>query len=99
MLAPQGEQERAESFTRGFKFFLLPSRVHARPSASNANRWAVSSKTKAPKLKTMDKAYVEHPVFEQLSEYAEFYGSLSFSIMSFVSMGTQSILNIDTYIY
>lgn len=48
---------------------------------------------------TMDKAYVEHPVFEQLSEYAEFYGSLSFSIMSLVSMGTQSILNIDTYIY
>jgi len=24
----------------GFEFFLLPSRVHARPSASNANRWA-----------------------------------------------------------
>jgi len=22
-----------------FEFFLLPSRVHARPSASNANRW------------------------------------------------------------
>jgi len=24
----------------GFEFFLLPSRVHAHPSASNANRWA-----------------------------------------------------------
>ena len=24
----------------GFEFFLLPSRVHARPTASNANRWA-----------------------------------------------------------
>ena len=24
----------------GFEFFLLPSIVHARPSASNANRWA-----------------------------------------------------------
>jgi len=25
----------------GFEFFLLPNRIHARPSASNANRWAV----------------------------------------------------------
>ena len=24
----------------GFEFSLLPNRVHARPSASNANRWA-----------------------------------------------------------
>ena len=24
----------------GFEFFLLPSIVHARPPASNANRWA-----------------------------------------------------------
>ncbi len=23
----------------GFEFFLLPSRVHTRPSASNASRW------------------------------------------------------------
>jgi len=28
----------------GFEFFLLPNRVHARPSASNANRWAASQK-------------------------------------------------------
>ncbi|MBK7452917.1 MAG: hypothetical protein IPJ46_04105 [Anaerolineales bacterium] len=28
----------------GFEFSLLPSRVHARPSASNANRWAFSVK-------------------------------------------------------
>lgn len=47
----------------------------------------------------MDKEYVEHPVFEQLSKYAEFYRSLSFSIMHFCSVGTQSILNIDTYVY
>ncbi len=26
----------------GFEFFLLPNRVHARPSASNANRWTLS---------------------------------------------------------
>jgi|GEM_PF-5894055 len=24
----------------GFEFFLLPSRIHARPHAGNANRWA-----------------------------------------------------------
>jgi hypothetical protein len=47
----------------------------------------------------MDKAYIEHPVFEQLSCYARFYDSLSFSTMGFVSMGTQSYINFDTYIY
>jgi hypothetical protein len=26
----------------GFKFFLLPSIVHAHPHAGNANRWALS---------------------------------------------------------
>jgi hypothetical protein len=29
----------------GFEFFLLPSRIHARPHAGNANRWAASPKT------------------------------------------------------
>ncbi len=48
---------------------------------------------------TTDKLQVEHPVFEQLSKYSEFYGYLAFSMMSFVSMGTQSVLNIDTYVY
>jgi hypothetical protein len=28
------------------EFFLLPNRVHARPSASNANCWAVALQTK-----------------------------------------------------
>lgn len=46
-----------------------------------------------------DKPKTEHPVFEQLSKYSEFYGHLAFSTMSFVSMGTQSVVNIDTYIY
>jgi hypothetical protein len=27
----------------GFKFFLLPGTVHARPSASNANRWVLAA--------------------------------------------------------
>ena len=47
----------------------------------------------------MDKAYTEHLVFEQLSKYAEFYENLSFSIFAFVSMGTKSVINIDTYVY
>jgi hypothetical protein len=46
-----------------------------------------------------DKAYLEHPIFEQLTNFAEFYKSLSFSIMSFVSMGTRAVINIDTYVY
>ena len=28
----------------GFEFFLLPNRIHARPSASNASRWADGAK-------------------------------------------------------
>jgi hypothetical protein len=48
---------------------------------------------------TIDKAYSEHHVFEQISKYAKFYQSLAFSTMSFVSMGTGSIINIDTYVY
>lgn len=47
----------------------------------------------------MDKPYTEHPVFEQLLKYAEFYEKLAFSIIQFISMGTRSIMNIDTYVY
>lgn len=47
----------------------------------------------------LDHAYKNHHVFEQLSKYAEFYKNLSFSIMGFVSQGTESFLNIDTYVY
>jgi len=48
---------------------------------------------------TIDHAYKNHHVFEQLSKYAEFYKSLSFSIMGFISQGTKSALNIDTHVY
>jgi hypothetical protein len=48
---------------------------------------------------TMDSAYKNHHVFEQLSKYAEFYKSLSFSIVGFISQGTKSVINIDAYIY
>lgn len=47
----------------------------------------------------MDKAYIEHPVFEQLTDYAEFYDDLSTIVMGWVTQGTTSIINIDTYVY
>lgn len=48
----------------------------------------------------MDKAYTKHPVFEQLSEHAEFYKNLSTSVMGWVTQGTMgSVFNIDTYVY
>jgi hypothetical protein len=47
----------------------------------------------------LGKEYSEHPIFTQLDYYTDFYDSLSFSIMGFVSMGTTAITNIDTYAY
>jgi len=46
-----------------------------------------------------EKTYTEHPVFEQLKKYSEFYDNLATSIFQFVSMGVHSALNIDTYVY
>ena len=48
---------------------------------------------------TLGEEYKNHIVFEQLTKYSEFYNSLSFSIMSFVTSGTHSLINIDTYTY
>ncbi len=45
------------------------------------------------------KEYAEHIVFKELQEYIDFYDSFSMSIMSFPTMGTRSIINIDTYVY
>lgn len=47
----------------------------------------------------IDDTYKNHQVFAQLSKYTEFYKDLSFLVMSFISQGTKSVLNIDTYIY
>jgi hypothetical protein len=47
----------------------------------------------------LGKEYLTHKVFNQLAMYAEFYGSLSFSIMNWISQGTKAIINIDTYVY
>lgn len=48
---------------------------------------------------TIDNSYKEHQVFTQLSEYADFYKSLSFSIFSFITQGTRVPCNIDSYVY
>jgi hypothetical protein len=47
----------------------------------------------------LNKEYLEHSVFRQLTEYADFYRSLSDSTMSWISQGTNSAINIDTYIF
>lgn len=47
----------------------------------------------------LGKDYIEHKVFEELKIYSDFYSSLSFSIMNWMSQGTKAILNLDTYTY
>ena len=49
-------------------------------------------------IHTSSKEYQEHKIFDELTLYIEFYESLSFSIMGFVSMGTTAV-NIDIYIF
>ena len=49
--------------------------------------------------KMIDETYRKHEVFAQLTKYAEFYKNLSSSIFSFVTLGTRSWGNIDTYTY
>lgn len=45
----------------------------------------------------LGKEYTEHRVFGELTAYSEFYNSLSFSIMNWMSQGTKAFLNLDTY--
>lgn len=47
----------------------------------------------------LGKDYTEHKVFEQLSEFCEFYDSLAFTTMRFMSQGTKAVLNLDTYVF
>lgn len=47
----------------------------------------------------MTKEYTEHRIFSELEQYADFYDQLSMSVMSFVTMGTNEVLNIDTHSY
>lgn len=43
--------------------------------------------------------YSQHRIFEELKSYSEFYESLSFSLMSWSSMGTKAIMNLYPYAY
>ena len=48
---------------------------------------------------TLGKNYLEHWVFGQLTEYADFFRSLSDTTMGFVSSGSYSVTNINTYVF
>lgn len=48
---------------------------------------------------TGNPAYLSHGVFAALEQYAGFYERLSTSIMGFLTPGTSSLINIDTYLY
>lgn len=50
-------------------------------------------------INQLNKDYTGHKVFVQLIEYANFYKALSESVMNWVSQGTRSIFNLDTYVY
>src|SRR6201996_5710902 len=43
--------------------------------------------------------FLEHKIFNKLKEYASFYGNLSFQVMHWLTSGTTSILNMDTYVF
>lgn len=47
----------------------------------------------------IDDTYKNHRVFTLLPEYADFYKSLAFSIFSFVTQGTRTACNIDSYMF
>lgn len=43
--------------------------------------------------------YKNHTIFNNLNKLSEFYEILSFSVFAYPTLGTQSIVNIDTYIF
>jgi hypothetical protein len=47
----------------------------------------------------IDDKYRNHKVFNRLKVYGEFYKTLSESIFGFITQGTESIVNIDTYLF
>ncbi|WP_247234265.1 hypothetical protein [Telluribacter sp. SYSU D00476] len=51
------------------------------------------------KVEPLGKEYSSHEVFGQLSEFADFYASLAHTTMWFISQGTKSIANLDTYVF
>lgn len=47
----------------------------------------------------LEKEYLEHTVFGQLTELIDFYDALSNSTMGFISQGTKGLTNLDTYVF
>lgn len=43
--------------------------------------------------------YKMHKIFSELDRAIQFYDQLDFSVMSFATMGTRSIINIDSFLY
>ena len=50
-------------------------------------------------MDTFSKEYQEHKIFTELDDYYEFYKGISFTVMGFITSGTKSFLNIDTYVF
>ncbi len=48
---------------------------------------------------TLSKEYKEHKIFCELNRYSEFYNSLGYSTFSWLSLGTEGVLNFDNYIF
>jgi hypothetical protein len=46
-----------------------------------------------------DASYQKHLVFKDIDYYIAFYKKLSFAVMSWITVGTTALLNIDTYVY
>ena len=50
-------------------------------------------------MEITSEAYQSHGVFKDLDRYVDFYKNLAISILPFMTSGTKSMLNIDTYMY
>lgn len=48
---------------------------------------------------SLPKEYCDHKVFKQIVELEEFYSSLAFSTMRYISQGTRAWINLDTYVF
>lgn len=46
-----------------------------------------------------DTNYQKHLVFKDIDYYIAFYKKLSFAVMSWITVGTTALLNIDAYVY
>jgi len=50
-------------------------------------------------MRVEDAKYQNHLVFNDIDCYIDFYNNLSFAVMLWVTVGTASLLNIDTYLF